>query len=76
MDIAFCGNPECRKLLYEEDKIWQVRTDRTVSGQPIYVPCCSRECADALQKRYIKRYEEQLADIKNQSFQIMQLKNF
>lgn len=63
MDIAFCGNPECRKLLHEEDKIWQVRTDRAVSGQPIYVPCCSQNCADALQMRYIQRYEAQLTDV-------------
>lgn len=76
MDIALCGNSECNRLLHAEDKIWQVRTDRTINGKPIYVPCCCERCANALQERIIKRYEAQLEDVKKQAFQIMQLKNF
>lgn len=76
MDIALCGNSDCSKLLHKEDRIWQVRTGRAVNGQPIYVPCCCRECANALQAHYIKRYEEKLEDVKHQSFQIMRLENF
>lgn len=76
MELALCGNPGCDKLLHAEDKIWQVRTDRDINGLPVYVPCCCEKCATTLQESIIRRYEAQLEDAKNQTFQIMQLKNF
>lgn len=76
MNLALCGNPGCDKLLHAEDKIWQVRTDRDISGVPVYLPCCCEKCARELQGRIIRRYEEQLADIKKQTFQIIKLENF
>lgn len=73
MNIAKCCN--CGKVLPEDAIIYQIHIIDG-NGQSMWEPACSCVCAFEEQEKFVNLHYRRYKEVKNQSFQKMNLKDF
>ena len=63
----------CGKILYENDKVWEVTTV-SYDGWVHYEPACSEQCADIVKKDNILLHKYRLSKVEKEPIKTMLLK--